>query len=293
MNEASELQGNISNQMNLEYLANHANVFFSPELGVVLTGKGTRIPAGQHVHDSYEFLMPIDKSFSAMVSETNCTIRANALFPINSEQFHGPATSVDNFHCLALDIKKECLCGISQTLFGREDLSFQNTNFPISDNIKLLTQLFMDEHKNKQTGYSFIMQNLANAIMVDLLRNYHNNKTIPALDKKYLDKHNIHLVRDFLNENFRNEYSLDDISKIANYSPYHLIRVFKDTTGQTPYGYLMQVKITAAKTLLKNTNKSIMEICYACGFNNPNHFTHVFKRGMGITPTKYRKTCNF
>lgn len=289
MNEVAELQGRILNQVNLEYIKNHAQVFSTPELGVVLTDEGMSIPAGQHVHSSFEFLMPLNSPFLARIGSTSYKVKNNAIFPINSEQYHGPEIAINNFHCLTIDIKEKYLRRISKELFGQQDIYFENTNSPIKSDTRLLLQLYIDEYNNKQTGYTFIMENLATYITVNLIRNYQNNKMTQQKDRKYLDNHHVQLVTDFLNENYNIEYSLEDIAKVANYSPYHLIRIFKDTTGLTPYEYLMDIKIREAKILLKNTNKPVMEICYICGFNNPNHFINVFKRRVGITPSEYRR----
>lgn len=291
MSEHSEIQGRISNQIKLEYIKKHAQIFSTKEFGIVLTDEEMSIPAGQHVHSSYEFLIPLNSPFIARIGNISYTVNSNAIFPINSEQYHGPENAIDNFQCLTIDIKEKYLQIISTELFGYQDICFENISSPVLDNTRLLIELFMDEYKNKQVGYTFIMENLSTCIAINLLRNYKNNRITQSEGKKHFNNHNIQLVIDFLNENYNIEYSMDDIAKIANYSPYHLIRIFKDTTGMTPYEYLMNIKVKKAKSLLKDTNNPILEICYTCGFNNPNHFISVFKRRTKITPSEYRKLC--
>jgi AraC-like DNA-binding protein len=92
-----------------------------------------------------------------------------------------------------------------------------------------------------------------------------------------------------LREEYSNSFSLEDVARIANLSPYHFIRTFKSMTGKTPYDYLLDVKIENSKNLLKLKNYTITDICFHCGFNNLEHFSSVFKRKVGIIPSQYRK----
>jgi len=50
----------------------------------------------------------------------------------------------------------------------------------------------------------------------------------------------------------------------------------------------MEVKIEKAAELLRDKTLSVTEVCYTCGFTNPSHFSTVFKRKMGVTPSKYQ-----
>jgi len=78
---------------------------------------------------------------------------------------------------------------------------------------------------------------------------------------------------------------------MANFSPYHFIRVFKSETGTTPYDYLLNSKIEKAKKILEEEEKPITEVCFLCGFFNPSHFSTTFKKKVGISPYKYRRQC--
>lgn len=90
-------------------------------------------------------------------------------------------------------------------------------------------------------------------------------------------------------ENYTKEYSLEEVAQLANLSPYYFIKVFKTQTGKTPYDFLVDIKINKACTLLKTSSNTITEICEYCGFSNSSHFTNVFKRKMGVSPSEYRK----
>ncbi len=79
-----------------------------------------------------------------------------------------------------------------------------------------------------------------------------------------------------------------ELAQLCDLSQYHFIRMFKRTTGQTPHQFIIQLKMEKAKELL-SSNKSIIQIGFATGFDNPSHFTQVFKNFFGITPLKFRR----
>ena len=80
-----------------------------------------------------------------------------------------------------------------------------------------------------------------------------------------------------------------ELAQLCGLSQYHFIRMFKRTTGQTPHQYINRLKMEKAKELLGSENKSIIQVGFATGFDNPSHFTQVFKSIVGITPLKFRK----
>ena len=126
-------------------------------------------------------------------------------------------------------------------------------------------------------------------LSVNLLRQMRHNLIAPTKERNYYEKDNIKRAIDFLNECYNQNFSLEEIALIANTSPYHFIRVFKKATGKTPHEYLVSIKIKKAMEMLKQPSHTITEVCFACGFNNSCHFSTVFKRMVGVSPSEYRK----
>ena len=79
------------------------------------------------------------------------------------------------------------------------------------------------------------------------------------------------------------------LAQADGYSPYHLSRLFKQTTGSSLTQYLTRLRMTHARCLLRETAKSIIEIGLEVGYTNPSHFAHVFQRQEGVTPSAYRR----
>jgi AraC-like DNA-binding protein len=69
----------------------------------------------------------------------------------------------------------------------------------------------------------------------------------------------------------------------------HFSRIFRDVSGMTCRDYLIEIKVNKSKELLLKDSIPIKEIAYELGYTNPSHFSYMFKKKLGITPTQYRK----
>lgn len=96
-------------------------------------------------------------------------------------------------------------------------------------------------------------------------------------------------AKTFIEENFSHDISLDDVSRIVDISPYYFSKLFKEETGENFIEYLTNIRIEKAKQLLSNKEISIKSICVATGYSDPNYFSRIFKKQVGITPTEYRE----
>jgi two-component system response regulator YesN len=101
----------------------------------------------------------------------------------------------------------------------------------------------------------------------------------------------VNKARQYIDENYMKELTLDDISRMVNISSYYFSKVFKEETGENFIDYLTKLRIEAAKNLLKTTSKSMKEISAEVGYPDPNYFSRNFKKYTGKTPTDYAK-CN-
>ena len=93
----------------------------------------------------------------------------------------------------------------------------------------------------------------------------------------------------FIEENYSDEeLSLNALASHVNVSPNHLSTIFSQQTGQTFIKYLTEYRMEKAKELLKCTGKRSSEISEEVGYKDPHYFSYMFKKSVGMTPTKYR-----
>lgn len=102
-------------------------------------------------------------------------------------------------------------------------------------------------------------------------------------------KQNMQKVKEYLDQHYDTKITLDGLSELFYINKFYLTRIFKEQFGLTLNSYLLQVRITHAKQLLRFSDKTIEKIGQECGMNDANYFTRIFKKIEGITPGEYRK----
>ncbi len=104
-----------------------------------------------------------------------------------------------------------------------------------------------------------------------------------------LERPQIRKARDLVEERFRDSgLRLADAATRAGISITHFSHLFHKETGVPFTSFVQSRRIEEAKRLLAETDKTITEICFECGFNSLTHFNRVFRRGEGCSPTQYR-----
>jgi two-component system response regulator YesN len=93
----------------------------------------------------------------------------------------------------------------------------------------------------------------------------------------------------YIEENFSNPITLEDVAFRINVSPQYLSRLFKEETGENFIDYLTRIRIKAARKLLEGTEHNVKEICFKTGYGDPNYFSRIFKKATGLTPTEYKE----
>jgi len=96
-------------------------------------------------------------------------------------------------------------------------------------------------------------------------------------------------IRNSLDYYINQPFSLENLAKELNTSKTEIIRQFKKAYNITPYQYVLKIKLAQAKIMLENGPYSIVEIAERFAFNNPYHFSEIFKEKIGLSPTEYRK----
>ena len=117
---------------------------------------------------------------------------------------------------------------------------------------------------------------------------------IENLKKWFLDKTReictkLENSKEYINENFRSDISLDDVSREVDISPYYFSKLFKQETGKNFIEYLTEIRLKNARELLQDSRLSIKEICAQSGYSDPNYFSRIFKKYEGVTPSEFRE----
>lgn len=93
----------------------------------------------------------------------------------------------------------------------------------------------------------------------------------------------------YIRDHYSEKISLEQIAAAANISERESLRCFQDMLKTTPFTYLMDFRIRRAASLIRETDRSITDIAFACGFFGTSYFGKIFKKCMDCTPGQYRK----
>lgn len=92
----------------------------------------------------------------------------------------------------------------------------------------------------------------------------------------------------YLQAHYAQEVSLQELAAVANLSPFHLARVFRQTVGLPPHAYQTKLRLARARTLLAQ-GYDVGYVAHETGFFDQSHFSQQFRRHFLITPGNYRK----
>ncbi len=105
--------------------------------------------------------------------------------------------------------------------------------------------------------------------------------------KNYISK--INKVQDYIEKNMEDTLTVEQLAKIASFSPFHFQRIYRQMTGESLYSYIKRLRLEkAAFFLTSNKKQSIQEIALSLGFSNQASFAKAFKTKFGINASRYR-----
>ncbi len=95
-------------------------------------------------------------------------------------------------------------------------------------------------------------------------------------------------ARDAMDREYPKSLDIPTLARIAYVSEAHFVRTFRATFGETPHRYLQRRRVERAMFLLRETDRSVSEICLDVGFNSLGTFGRTFRKIVGESPTAYR-----
>ena len=136
---------------------------------------------------------------------------------------------------------------------------------------------------------ALLVQSMAQAIAVHLARNYAELTSQAHSGSPSLPGFKLRQITDWMAQNMEQEFSLDELAAQAGLSKFHFTRLFKNATGESPSRYHTSLRMDAARRLLRESRKTVVEVALDVGYVNPSHFAKLFRRQTGLSPSDYRQ----
>lgn len=240
-----------------------------------------------HTHTHYEFLViTCGKTKHTLNGKSTIMSRGDAclLRPQDNHRLD-PVYPLHEFHHITLAMNKDLFEQLLCFYQSYQDLTNTSNTcyFFLSENfIEQLTEKLLIVQNYERSKYEKNVILICNSLLLNYLEytlNYES--TYPDWLKKFL--HDLHSPANF-------SKSLASLASNTPYTHSALTRVFKQYMNVSIVKYLTQIKMTAAKRLLRTTNLSMLEISLELGYDSLSTFNHNFKNAFGLTPSEYKKT---
>lgn len=193
-----------------------------------------------------------------------------------------------HFLCLSLDPARVRCAGLEWGPRGaRPHLS---PRLPFTDPfLAALVECLRAEIRAGYPGGRVYGESLATALIAHLLRGEPGSAPEVNGGPRGLSRPQLRRLEAFIREHLTEDISLKTLAGVAGLSPFHFVRVFKQTTGRTPHRYLLERRLERARELLLRRAPTLAEVAVEAGFCDQSHFTLHFKRAYGLTPGEFRR----
>lgn len=248
-----------------------------------------------HNHEFYEVYLFISGKVTYVIEGKSYMLRPGDIVLINNKELHNPVIETGEPYeriVIWLDpnyIKQQSTDGTNLlTCFESSSKNRYNLLRPrteIADYIRNIAEKIGNECSHISYGSNILKNIYLTELIIYLNKAYldTNDEEIET-DIKYNPKINIMLQ--YINENLREDLSLETLSSIFFISKYYLLREFTKHTGYTIHQYIQQKRLIMAKTLLREFTQ-VTEVCMLCGFGDYSNFIRAFKKEFGISPKKF------
>lgn len=193
------------------------------------------------------------------------------------------------FDMLLLEISPASLNRIAQEADFAHVTTLEPQTSSLDPVLANLTRALVPALERPEQASRLFVDQLATAIGIHLVQRYGGRASESAARKRKLSRSHEVLAKNLLLEKLDGEISILDVSRACNLSRGYFIRAFRETTGMTPYKWLLNERITRAREMLRGSQAGLSEVAVACGFADQSHFTRVFSSVVGTTPGDWRR----
>lgn len=163
--------------------------------------------------------------------------------------------------------------------------SEENRLIKIINNVRIMraVQRIVNELEAKSPYYQYLVV-MYYAELLILICRYMDEAYLPICTNESLRK-----AIAYIRLNYHTDINVHSVACHVGLSERYLRVLFAQHLNLSPLDYLNQIRINKAVELLRNTEMSIKEICFQCGFQSPQYFSRVFKQQMGVSPREMTK----
>jgi len=267
---------------------------FSPQGGVYISylkRNRKHNMSVQHYHDGYEIYLQIDGKRYLFYDNNCCTLSRGDVVVLRPFDLHySQSREFEYYERYVLNFREEILSSVlskSEFNFLIEKLQSGVIHLDEEQMQNLCGYFNRIEEYSKSKG--FCCEKLLNTSVFQLVLKILEYKNESASVPGTQPESEIITALKYINKNYTENISLDDIATATHISKFHFCRKFRKATGATVLEYLNNVRLTRVHNLLLNTDTSISEIAVQTGFSSALNLSRAFKKVYGRSPREFRK----
>ena len=150
-----------------------------------------------------------------------------------------------------------------------------------------LLHMLLAEADRSLDGCETVCQDLLEVLLIWLVRC--TTLSLQVEESPRSDNRECVEIKRYLDNNYREDISLDTLAEVAHINKYYLAHTFQKAYGISPITYLNRRRIEESKYMLGNTGYSLAQISELMGFSSPSYFSQCFRKAEGLTPNEYRR----
>ena len=156
--------------------------------------------------------------------------------------------------------------------------------------LRRLTKILLSEKRAGFRSGPLFLDGVATALASYLLRHYSAASPLQENSAGGMAPSALRRCVELMQVHLEGNLRLSDLAREVGISTSHLIRSFRQSTGKTPYQFLLHQRVERAQSLMQDHRTALTEVALASGFADQHHLARVFRRVTGVTPTDYRRS---
>lgn len=248
-------------------------------------------PVHKHWHNSLEIVLPICGGEYAWVDGRYYKLYQENMMPliINSRSIHAfESGSPKPYIGLALLINYQFLKDVYPEI---DHIYFKQPDEEVGMLIKKQLFLINEYYETESIHKDLLIYSALYHLIYLLLENLSVEKKDKIELKSEKNKHRIISIINYIDDNYQEDLTIEQLSEVFHLSEGHLSKLFKENLGMTIKAYISQTRAKEVRNALLTSDLPLIDIAIMCGFPNVKSMNKVFKDLYQCTPSQFRRNC--
>ena len=300
----------LQRRLTVDKLENHQKYYyeskdtFVSEIDEVHAFPRSDFETGMHMQDFFEINIITRGKGKHYIEDNSVNTQKGDVFIVPPMVRHGfkGGSGFDVFHVLISDrfIKRNIsdlqLIPLFFTLFTAEPLIRGKVKNALHLRLSAARYEELNEllnvslrHRNKFNSFDCLARKGFAVMLIAFLCKVYSENSDNKVDGDTKNDEAFLKSISYIHEHYFEKISVDTLAKVANLSRSTFLRKFTDVCKMPPSEYVMNRRIEASEYMLLHTSESLMNIAFKCGFYDAAHFSRIFVKKKGMSPSAYRK----